>query len=168
VQHQAITQERVGVDPAVFRRVLGQVATSVSIVTGEDEAGPFGVVIGSLVSISLEPPLVGLFIDSRSTTLPRLLKCGEVCVNVLSGANAEFCRRFWLEREGRFQCGGWRLARGAAPRFKRALAHIRGRIAQSRVIGDHHLLVLETDALEDAAADPAGSPLLFFRGGFVE
>lgn len=154
-------------DGASFRRVLGNVPTSVSIVSGDDGAGPFGIVVGSLVSISLRPPLVGLFIDSRSSTLPRLLKCKEICVNVLSGEQAQFCRDFSSVKESRFQCERWSQAEGAPPRLSPALAWISGRIERSLVIGDHHLIVLETRRLDENPACADSDPLIFFRGAFV-
>lgn len=154
------------ISDALFRKVLGNVPTSVSIVTGDDGAGPFGMVVGSLVSISLSPPLVGLFIDNRSNTLPRLLKCEEVCVNVLSDEQAQFCKDFSREKERRFQCGGWRQDEGAAPRLSEALAWIAGRVERSLVIGDHTLIVIKTRALEENPVCAGSDPLIFFRGGF--
>lgn len=155
------------IDSARFRRVLGNVPTSVSIVTGEDDEGPFGVVVGSLVSISLSPPLVGLFIDNGSSTLPRLLRCTDVCVNVLSAEQAAFCQDFSRRREGRFRCESWRQEPGCAPRLERGLAWICGRIDRSIVIGDHHLIVLETHGLEENPVCAESDPLIFFRGGFA-
>jgi flavin reductase (DIM6/NTAB) family NADH-FMN oxidoreductase RutF len=151
---------------ALFRKVLGNVPTSVAILTGDDGRGPFGMVVGSLVSISLNPPLVGVFIDNRSTTLPRLLKCQEVCVNVLSDEQAQFCRDFSREKEGRFQCGGWRQDEGAAPRLSEALTWIAGCIERSLVIGDHTLIAIKTRALEENPVCAGSEPLIFFRGGF--
>lgn len=151
---------------ALFRKVLGNVPTSVSIVTGDDGAGPFGMVVGSLVSISLDPPLVGVFIDNRSSTLPRLLKCAELCVNVLSDEQAQLCRDFGREKDRRFQCGGWRQDEGAAPRLSEALAWIAGHVERSLMIGDHTLVVIQTRALEENPACAGSDPLIFFRGGF--
>jgi flavin reductase (DIM6/NTAB) family NADH-FMN oxidoreductase RutF len=156
-----------GVDGSVFRKVLGNVPTSVSIVTGGDEEGPFGIVIGSLVSISLDPPLVGLFIDNRSRTLPRLLDCDEICINVLGAEQAEFCRDFSHGKDERFRCGRWRQDCGAAPRLSPALAWISGRIERSLIIGDHHLIVVETSALDENPACAEAEPLIFFRGAFA-
>jgi flavin reductase (DIM6/NTAB) family NADH-FMN oxidoreductase RutF len=155
------------VDGAVFRKVLGNVPTSVSIVSGEDDLGPFGIVIGSLVSISLAPPLVGLFIDNRSRTLPRLLECAEICINVLGAEQAQLCRDFTHNKDDRFRCGRWRQGLGGAPRLSPALAWISGRIERSVVIGDHHLIVVETSALDENPACAEAEPLIFFRGALA-
>lgn len=153
-------------DPATFRKVLGNVPTSVSIVTGEDADGHFGIVIGSLVSISLEPPLVGFFIDNRSGTLARILGCERLCVNILSSEQARFCREFSVNKTDRFACGSWLHEHGDAPRLDGALAWIAGRLERFAEIGDHHLIVLEPDLLAENAACAASDPLVFFRGAF--
>lgn len=154
------------IDGAVFRKVLGNVPTSVSIVTGADAEGPFGIVIGSLVSISLAPPLVGLFIDNQSRTLPRLLACEEICISVLGAEHAQLCHDFSREKDSRFRCGRWRHD-GGAPRLGPALAWVSGRIERSIVIGDHHLIVVEACSLDENPASGEAEPLVFFRGAFA-
>lgn len=154
------------IDGAVFRKVLGNVPTSVSIVAGADADGPFGMVIGSLVSISLAPPLVGLFIDNKSRTLPRLLACDEICINVLGAEHAQFCHDFGREKDRRFQCGRWRQD-GGAPQFDLALAWVSGRIERSIVIGDHHLIVVDVRDLNENPVSVETNPLIFFRGAFA-
>lgn len=156
-----------GIDGAVFRKVLGNVPTSVSIVTGEDAEGPFGIVIGSLVSISLAPPLVGLFVDNESRTLQRLLACEEICINVLGAEHAQLCHEFSREKDRRFQCGRWRQDGGAPPQLGPALAWVSGRIERSIVIGDHHLIVVEARNLNENPASIEAEPLIFFRGAFA-
>lgn len=154
-------------EPATFRKVLGNVPTSVSIVTGDDGEGHFGIVIGSLVSISLQPPLVGFFIDNRSRTLPRVLACRRLCINILSAEQARFCRDFSVNQSDRFSCGNWRQEEGEAPLLDQALAWISGRLERSIEIGDHHLIVIEPDALAENPARAASDPLVFFRGAFA-
>jgi len=153
-------------DPTTFRNVLGNVPTSVSIVTGEDAEGHFGIVIGSLVSISLEPPLVGFFVDNRSRALPRILGSERLCINILSAEQARFCREFSVNKTDRFAGGHWLHEDGDAPRLDMALAWIAGRVERFAEIGDHQLLVVEPDLLAENAACAASDPLVFFRGAF--
>lgn len=156
------------IDPRAFRKVLGNVPTSVSIVTAQSGEEPVGMVVGSLVSISLDPPLIGLFVDNRSRTLPALLNSDEICVNVLRAEQAQLCRDFTKVRETRFACGAWRRDAETAPRLEHALAWISGRIERSLEIGDHHLIVIETEALEENPACADSDPLIFFRGDFAQ
>lgn len=154
-------------DEAVFRRVLGNVPTSVAIVTGQDGDGHFGLVVGSLVSISLRPSLVGMFIDNRSRTLNRLLGCERLCINVLAAQDAPFCRDFCGNRAGRFLSEDWIHQDGEGPRFNRALAWIAGNLDRSMAIGDHHLIVIAPDLLAENPACATSHPLVFFRGAFA-
>ena len=65
-----MTALRPAFDSVTFRRALGHVPTAVSVVTATDEQGHVGMTVGSFTSISLDPPLVGFFADTESTTLP--------------------------------------------------------------------------------------------------
>ena len=72
-------------DSKEFRSVLGNLQTGVVIVSGVDVSGePQGVTIGSFVSISLDPPLVGFFQGLNSKTWPAIAASGSFCANVLA------------------------------------------------------------------------------------
>lgn len=154
-------------DPAVFRQVLGHVPTSVAIAAAIDTQGPFGIVIGSLVSISLDPPLVGMFIDNGSRSLPRLLAAPEICINVLGAEQGQFCKKFSRDKDSRFQCDSWHAQPEAAPRLRPALAWIAGSLDRAIEIGDHHLIVLATHELKTNPSASESDPLIFFRGAFA-
>ena len=71
------------IDPKYFRQVMGQVPTTVTVVTAMVDENPVAMVIGSFVSISLEPPLAGFFCTSTSSTWAELKKADVLGVNVL-------------------------------------------------------------------------------------
>ncbi len=75
------------IDPGHFRHVLGHVPTPVTVVTTDGEPGagrPAGVTIGSFTSISLDPPLVGFYIDTGAGTRTAIEAQGYFCVNILA------------------------------------------------------------------------------------
>ena len=79
-------------DSKEFRSVLGNLPTGVVIVSGVDVSGePQGVTIGSFVSISLDPPLVGFFQGLNSKTWPAIAASGSFCANVLAQDQSELC-----------------------------------------------------------------------------
>jgi flavin reductase (DIM6/NTAB) family NADH-FMN oxidoreductase RutF len=61
------------VDGEELRALMRRVPTGVAVVTAEVDGRRYGITVGSLVSLSLEPPLVGISI-SRETALNLLLK----------------------------------------------------------------------------------------------
>ena len=56
-----------------LRELMRRVPAPVSVVTTEVDGRRYGITVGSLISLSLEPPLVGMSI-SRDTQLNALLK----------------------------------------------------------------------------------------------
>ena len=83
-------------DPKLFRQVMANWPTGVSVVTGLSTDGlPLGMVIGSFTSISLSPPLVGFFVKSDSATWQAIeAQGGRFCVNVLHHRQAALCSTF--------------------------------------------------------------------------
>lgn len=103
--------ERAPVDQTEFRRVLGNFATGVTVVTapptdgGEgagDGAGPAGFACQSFSSLSLDPPLVCFMVGRTSTTWPRIARAGVFCVNVLGAGQGDLCRGFAVSGADKF------------------------------------------------------------------
>ncbi len=150
-------------DSKEFRQVLGNLPTGVVIVSGVDLAGqPQGVTIGSFVSISLDPPLVGFFQGLTSKTWPAIAASGSFCANVLAESQGELCWRFAKEAEGRFDGVQWTPATSGSPKIAGSLAHIDCTIESSSQVGDHLFVVGRVQNLE--AGQSAESAMVFFRG----
>ncbi|MFE4955678.1 flavin reductase family protein [Streptomyces sp. NPDC056653] len=156
--------ERLPVDPAEFRRVLGHFATGVTVVTAHDPDGPAGFACQSFASLSLDPPLVTFMVARTSTTWPRIARAGAFCVNILGAEQGALCRGFAVSGADKF--AGVRY--GAAPATGSPLlasvpAWVDCRIQAVHTGGDHLIVVGRVEAL--GAADGVG-PLLFHRGTF--
>ena len=48
------------------RKIMGQFATGVTIVTTDGEAGPHGLTANAVASLSLDPPLVLVAVEKRA------------------------------------------------------------------------------------------------------
>lgn len=150
-------------DSKQFRSVLGNLPTGVVIVSGVDVSGqPQGVTIGSFVSISLDPPLVGFFQGLTSKTWPAIAASGSFCANVLAQNQGELCWRFAKEAEGRFDGVDWSPATSGSPKIAGSLAHIDCTIESSSQVGDHLFIVGRVQNLE--ATNDAKSAMVFFKG----
>lgn len=154
------------IDPQEFRKTLGHVPTSVVVVTGMGADGPLGVAIGSFVSISLDPPLVGFFSDRKSVTVPMIVGTGAFCVNVLGANRAELGRVFSRPSEDRFSGLEWQPGVTGCPALSDSIAWIECDVMEEIPLGDHNLIVgaVKRLAVNDHIADPVG--LAFYRGGF--
>ncbi|MER5889545.1 flavin reductase family protein [Streptomyces sp. NPDC001941] len=156
--------ERLPLDPAEFRRVLGHFASGVTIVTARDEAGPAGFACQSFASLSLDPPLVAFMVARTSTTWPRIARAGSFCVNVLSAEQGELCRGFAVSGADKFAGVTHDEAPSTgSPRLAGAAAWIDCVIQTVHTGGDHLIVVGRVEAL-DAGAE--AEPLLFHRGRF--
>src|SRR5882757_1852054 len=81
------------VDPLRYRQVLGQYPTGVCAITAKrGGAESVAMVVGSLASVSLNPPLIAFFPDRASSSWAKLRDCEDFCVNILSAE-----RRLYVE-----------------------------------------------------------------------
>ncbi|MFB6778843.1 flavin reductase family protein [Streptomyces sp. NPDC056352] len=159
--------ERLPVDPAEFRRVLGHFASGVTIVTAhdrEDAAGPAGFACQSFASLSLDPPLVTFMVARTSTTWPRIARAGAFCVNVLGADQGTLCRSFAVSGADKFAGVSYEAAPATgSPLLDSVPAWIDCRIQAVHPGGDHLIVVGRVEAL---GASDANGPLLFHRGTF--
>jgi 3-hydroxy-9,10-secoandrosta-1,3,5(10)-triene-9,17-dione monooxygenase reductase component len=161
--------ERAPVGQAEFRRVLGNFASGVAVVTAaaaEGETGPAGFACQSFSSLSLDPPLVAFMVGRTSTTWPRIARAGAFCVNVLAAHQGELCRGFAVSGADKFAGVAYDAAPASgAPRLTGTLAWIDCTIHAVHTGGDHLIVVGRVDAL--GASDEDRAPLLFHKGRFV-
>ncbi|MGP4044178.1 flavin reductase family protein [Streptomyces sp. 2A115] len=172
--------ERTPIHPAEFRRVLGNFATGVTVVTApattpeaEDDptglarlTGPAGFACQSFSSLSLDPPLVAFMVGRTSTTWPRIARAGVFCVNVLGAHQGELCRGFAVSGTDKFAGVEYDAAPvSGSPRLAGAPAWIDCTIHAMHTGGDHLIVVGRVDAL-GTSDDADDTPLLFHRGRF--
>lgn len=125
---------------------------------------PVGVAIGSFVSISLEPPLVGFFLGSNSGSLAPIVDAGSFCVNVLCHDQAELCGVMASKADDKFDGVATEPAAGSgAPVLPDIHAMIDCRVDQVADAGDHKLIVGEVLSLETRREEP---PMVFYKGQY--
>jgi flavin reductase (DIM6/NTAB) family NADH-FMN oxidoreductase RutF len=161
------------VDPAAFRRVLGNFATGVTVVTAPaavtrstDEDSPAGFACQSFSSLSLDPPLVAFMVGRTSSTWPRIARAGVFCVNVLAAHQGELCRAFAVSGADKFAGVAYDAAPvSGSPRLAGALAWIDCAVHAVHTGGDHLIVVGRVEAL--GTGDEEAAPLLFHKGRFL-
>ena len=96
-----------GIDGDLYRKGMGRYPTGGTLVTGRDGDEPLAMVIGSFVSVSMEPPLVGFLPGRNSNTWPRIQASGSFCINVLSDAQEDLANAFFRRGRDPWDGTGW-------------------------------------------------------------
>ncbi|HEX3961848.1 MAG TPA: flavin reductase family protein [Trebonia sp.] len=152
------------VEPATLRFVMSHFATGVAVITGMDGDEPVGLTVQSLVSVSLDPPLL-LFCPQRtSASWPRIAPRGVFAANILHADQREACDRFAASGGRKFEGIRWWPGRCGAPLLAGALAYAECSVEAIHEAGDHHVVIGQV--MESGAIRP-GEPLLYYRGCFA-
>lgn len=152
------------VDPDRFRTILGHAPSAVVIVTGFGPDGPVGLSVGSFVSVSLDPPLVGFFPAKTSTSWPSIRATGRFCINVLADDQTDISRKFAVKGGDKFDGVRWSHGVSGSPVIDNCVAWIDCDVEQELDTGDHMLVlgrVLDLDVARDA------HPLVFHQGTYT-
>ncbi|WP_234354543.1 flavin reductase family protein [Streptomyces sp. NRRL WC-3618] len=161
--------ERAPVAPAEFRRVLGNFATGVTVITApaaEGETSPAGFACQSFAALSLDPPLVVFMVGRTSRTWPFIARAGVFCVNVLGAEQGELCRGFARSGTDKFAGVEYDAAPvSGSPRLTGTAAWVDCAIQAVHTGGDHLIVVGRVEAL--GAGDGDTAPLVFHKGRFV-
>ncbi|MPZ37300.1 MAG: flavin reductase [Rhizobiales bacterium] len=148
-----------------FRRILGQFATGVAIVTAQDRRGSrAGATINSFASVSLEPPLV-LFSLARSlNSFKTFLESEHFGISILAADQHDLSVRFATSGADKWSGTSLDCGDRCAPLIDRALAKFECELHATVDGGDHLIFVCRVLCCE---ADINRNPLLFFRGRYL-
>jgi flavin reductase ActVB len=142
---------------AAFRDVRARVATAVSVVTTADSRGkPRGVTVGTLCSLSLDPPLVMFCLDRSGGSHELMTTASRTLIHVLRDDQAEVAARFSQRGTDRFtgRSGDWH----GLPTIADTLIRLACARYANVPAGDHTIVMcLVTDA-----EIGAGKPLLSY------
>jgi flavin reductase (DIM6/NTAB) family NADH-FMN oxidoreductase RutF len=151
------------IEPDTFRHVLGHFPTGVAIVAADCSEGPVGMACNSLVSVSLEPPLIAICPAKTSTTWPKIRDAGTFLINLVGREHAATALTFARRGADRFAAVSYH-GRRAGPALDESLAWIECGIVAEHDAGDHTIVLARVLGLE--ARPDLHSPLVFFRGRY--
>jgi 3-hydroxy-9,10-secoandrosta-1,3,5(10)-triene-9,17-dione monooxygenase reductase component len=150
-------------DTRSFRDALGRLATGVVFVTAAPDDKPSGLIVNSLTSVSLQPPLVSFCPSRSSLTWRRMREAGRFGVNVLGQRHEGFVANAIPAGADRFSGVEWEPGRSGVPLLTDALASLECEIVAEHPTGDHWIVVGQVDNLR---ISPTNDPLIFFAGAF--
>ena len=145
-------------DETEFRQAMGHLPTGVCVVAAMTRNGPAGLTVGSFVSASLDPPLVGLLVARTSSSWPRVERAGGFCVSVLDENAHHVCRRFAVSGGDKFSGVTWRQSPQGAPLVEGASAWFDCRLEARHDAGDHWFVLA---AVQDIGVSTGARPLVF-------
>jgi 3-hydroxy-9,10-secoandrosta-1,3,5(10)-triene-9,17-dione monooxygenase reductase component len=150
-------------DTRSFREAMGRFATGVAFVTGAPNGKPAGLIVNSLTSVSLEPPLISFCPARSSLTWSRIRRTGWFGVNVLRQQHERFVIRATPAGAERFAGLDWWLGRCGTPLLTDALTTLECEIVTQHPAGDHWIVI---GRVEDLRTSSSADPLVFFAGAF--
>ena len=161
------------IDPMKYRQVLGHFPTGVTVITGIVDDQPVGFTIGSFMSVSLDPPLVGFLPMVSSDRWQLLRKSNGFCVNVLNCDQGPLCWQFSKSSiEQPFEGVDWRPAPvTGSPIIEGSIAWMDCSFEKIVEAGDHDFVMGRIEDFEHEHPDNDPLPLLFYKGklgGFVQ
>ncbi len=150
-----------------FRRVMGQFATGVAIVTTGGEDGPYGFTVNSLTAVSLDPLLVLVCVANGGQAHRRMTSADRFGINILSADQQELSARFASAATSgcdRLDGVAHRAGIGGVPLIAGTLAHLECEVTDRFEAGDHTIVLGRVERGEVTA--PEKAPLLYFRGRY--
>ncbi|GGT18399.1 flavin reductase family protein [Streptomyces purpureus] len=153
-----------GPDTARCLGLYAQLVAGVSVVTAQGPAGPTGMTVSALTSLSARPPLLLACLRSGSRTLEVIRAQGAFAVHLLRQEQRERAARFAdpaASSAERFAGTPVRAVLGV-PVFDDALAWSVCLVEDIRRYGDHHTVVGRVAAVQVGT----GAPLLWHNRRF--
>lgn len=156
------------IEPLELRKVMGQFATGVTVITTQSADHLFGFTANSYTSVSLDPPLILFCLHKDSQGCPIFLHNQVFAVNILAAEQMEVSNGFAskdLSPQERFGLVNYSTATTGSPIIEGAMGWLDCRLSSSIESGDHVIFIGE---VVDMNYDESKGPLLYFQGGYRE
>jgi flavin reductase (DIM6/NTAB) family NADH-FMN oxidoreductase RutF len=148
-----------------LREVMRRFPAPVAVVTTELDGERFGLTVGSLVSLSLDPPLVGISIGKDSSSHEPIRRAGGWAASLLGADQVAAAQHF--ARSGIPPVALWigvDVRDGArGPLVEGAIGWLECRTVSEHDVGDHTIFVGEVESTELGAT---GGGLIYRNSQF--
>ena len=153
------------VTPDLFRSVMSNWGSGVTVVTTDADGIPYGLTVSSFASVSLDPVLVLVCLDNRLSGLHHFKESKRFGVSILSASQEEVSRLFAKKGTDRpndlyFQ------GKTGVPLLRNSLAVLECDSVAEYAGGDHTIFLGQVRSLDVLEGKNAAKPLLYFRGAY--
>lgn len=150
-------------EPQELRSVFAGCPSGVVAVCAEIDGEPTGMAVSTFVPVSLDPPLVGVFIQNGSRTWPKLEQSTRLGLSVL-GSDNEIAAKALAQKDGdRFHSIATTVTESGAIYVEGATTWLEASVWSNVPAGDHFMILLE---VHSATSHDFKSPLIFHGSKF--
>jgi len=153
------------VTPDIFRSVMSNWGSGVTVVTTNADGIPYGLTVSSFASVSLDPVLVLVCLDNRLSGLHHFKESKRYGVSIL-GASQEDVSRLFAKKGTERPSELYFKGKTGVPLLHGSLAVLECETVATYPGGDHTIFLGEVKSLEVLEGKHAAKPLLYFRGAY--
>ena len=142
-----------------LRGLMRFVPHNVAVLAVDHDGDRMGVTVSSLVSLSLEPPLIGVSIGKQASLYELIRNAGAFSLSLLGDGQEVLAQRFAAGRPPLVHWEGVDTREGKyAPLIEGALGWIEARTRAEHDAGDHTFFIAD---VESVVRGPAPSALMY-------
>ena len=150
----------------MFREVMRDYPTGVTVVTSLSGGKPVGGTMNSFTSVSMNPPLVAVFITAGSHTGQAIAESMKFNVNILGSHQEDEARKFAdPDSAARFADDHFDSGQNGIPVIQGSIACLECTLEDRIPIADHIMFLGNVTA---AYHLKEGNPILYYRRQFLE
>lgn len=156
-----------GIDIDHFKKAMGHLVGSVTIVTTGDHNDRRGLTATAVCSLSVEPPRILACINRSGSTFDMISASRTLGINILACSHKDLAMRFAgmtdIGEVDRFDEGDWEQLNSGAPILGNALTAFDCIVKIAIDVGSHAIIVAEVVGIKDQTK---GVPLLYVESDF--
>lgn len=152
-----------------FKKALSQFASGVTIVTYPNSEFGSGITVSAFSSVSLDPPLVLVCLNSNSPAVPSIDSSRNFSIHFLKEGQEALSNTFAKPDDSRLEylkALPQSADPGSAPKLPDVLARLDCKLHNSVEAGDHWIFIGEVEFTDILESGESPSPLLYFNRSY--
>ena len=150
-----------------FKSAFRNHASGVAVITADAGSGPVGLTATSVISVSIDPPLLVFSVSELSSSTPTILESDTVVVHLLGADQINIAKLCATSGIDRFEDTSiWSRLITGEPFFPSAHAWIRGKVVNKMAAGGSTVIAIQalqafSPDQDDPATSAAARPLVY-------